>query len=246
MTGPPPARENVMGIVELIALSMGLAWASGINLYAALAMLGIMGATGHMVLPPGLEVLAHPAVIGAAGFMYCVEFFADKVPGVDTGWDVAHSFIRIPAGAVLAAMALGDVSPEAQIAAAILGGGLAATSHVLKASTRIVINTSPEPVSNWTASILEDVAVLGGLWVALNHPIAFLALLAAFVIFCAWAIPKLWRFTRRLIARIGRLFGGAAPEPVAATAGEPARAASGRITIAPGQAGEIEGPKGTG
>ena len=159
-----------MDLVQVIALSMGIAWASGINLYAAIAMLGILGATGHMTLPPGLETLTEPVVIAAAVFMYCVEFFADKVPGVDTSWDAVHTFLRIPAGAVLAAMAVGDVSVPAQIAAGLIGGTLTASTHATKAGARVLINTSPEPVTNWGASLAEDVAVIAGLWVALNYP----------------------------------------------------------------------------
>lgn len=191
-----------MGVVEIIALSMGLAWASGINLYAAIATLGILGATGEMTLPPGLEILADPVVIAAAGFMYCVEFFADKMPGVDTGWDALHSFIRIPAGAVLAAAALGDISPAAQIAAAIVGGGLAATSHGLKSGGRILINTSPEPVTNWTVSVAEDMLVVGGLIVAVYHPMVFYAALALFVVLAIWLLPKMWRAIRSIFTRI--------------------------------------------
>lgn len=197
-----------MGIVEIIALSMGLAWASGLNLYAAIAMLGLLGASGNMVLPPGLEVLANPMVIAAAGFMYCVEFFADKVPGVDTTWDAIHSFVRIPAGAVLAAAAMGEISPEAQIAAAIVGGGLAATSHGIKAGSRVLINTSPEPVTNWTASVAEDVLVIGGLAIAIWHPVVFLVLLAVFVALAIWLAPKLWRAIKAVFARIRQFFGG--------------------------------------
>lgn len=197
-----------MGIVETIALSMGVAWASGINLYAAIATLGVLGATGNMDLPPGMEIMAEPAVIAAAGFMYCVEFFADKFPGVDTGWDTLHSFIRIPAGAVLAATALGNVDPGWQIAAAIIGGGLAATSHGMKSGTRILINTSPEPFTNWAASVAEDVAVFGGLLAAIYYPAVFLFLLALFVLFAIWVMPKIWRGIKAVFARIRSLFGG--------------------------------------
>lgn len=196
-----------MGIVEIIALSMGIAWASGINLYATLAVLGIMGITGHIDLPPDLEILMHPAVIAAAGFMYCVEFFADKTPGVDTGWDTLHTFIRIPAGAVLAAGALGEVSPEAQVAALIIGGGLATASHGIKSGSRVLINTSPEPLSNWTASVAEDVVVVGGLMTAIYQPVVFVVLLALFVLFAIWAFPKLWRGIRSLLQRIAAFFG---------------------------------------
>ena len=134
-----------MGIAETIALSMGIAWASGINLYAAIVMLGLLGTTGNIDLPPDLLILQNPLVIAAAGFMYAVEFCADKVPGVDTGWDTLHTFIRIPAGAVLAAGAVGDVGAGAQVAALIIGGGLAGATHATKAGSRALINTSPSP-----------------------------------------------------------------------------------------------------
>jgi hypothetical protein len=203
-----------MDLPQIIALSMGVAWASGINMYAAIAMLGILGATGHMVLPPGLEPLTEPLVIGAAGFMYCVEFFADKTPGVDTGWDAIHTFLRIPAGAVLAAMAMGEVSLAAQIAAGLIGGTLTAATHATKAGARVIINTSPEPVSNWGASLAEDVAVLAGLWVALNYPWLFLTLLVIFVAVMIWLLPKLWRGIKAVFATLARwMRGGDAGKP---------------------------------
>jgi hypothetical protein len=203
-----------MDLPQIIALSMGVAWASGINMYAAIAMLGILGATGHMVLPPGLEPLTEPLVIGAAGFMYCVEFFADKTPGVDTGWDAIHTFLRIPAGAVLAAMAMGEVSLAAQIAAGLIGGTLTAATHATKAGARVIINTSPEPVSNWGASLAEDVAVLAGLWVALNYPWLFLTLLVIFVALMIWLLPKLWRGIKAVFATLARwMRGGDAGKP---------------------------------
>ena len=152
--------EQLDQVITLIALSMGVGWASGINLYAAILMLGLMSNMGHMALPPGLELVADPMVLIAAGFMYCVEFFADKVPGVDTGWDTLHTFIRIPAGAVLAAGAMGDVNGAAMLAAGLVGGTMAATSHTLKAGSRVLINTSPEPLSNWLASFSESLLVL--------------------------------------------------------------------------------------
>ena len=195
-------------IVTVIAMSMGVAWASGINLYAAILMLGIMGATGNADLPPGLQVLSDPMVIGAAGFMYCVEFFADKIPGVDTGWDAMHTFVRVPAGAILAAGAVGDVSSAAGIAAGILGGGMALGTHSFKSGSRVLINTSPEPVTNWTASITEDLAVIAGLWTALNHPGLFIVFLIVFVILLIWLLPKLWRGIKTVFAAIGRFFSG--------------------------------------
>ncbi|MFT5446456.1 MAG: hypothetical protein ACI9DC_001623 [Gammaproteobacteria bacterium] len=191
-----------MDLTQLVALSMGAAWASGINLYAALLMLGLMGATGHMQLPSGMEILAEPPVLMAAGFMYFVEFFADKVPGVDNGWDTIHTFIRLPAGAVLAAAAVGDVSMAAQVSAAIVGGSLAGVTHATKAGSRVMVNTSPEPFTNWTVSLAEDVAVFAGLWAALNYPSAFLAALIVFVIVAIWLLPKIWRGVRGVFRRI--------------------------------------------
>ncbi len=195
-----------MGSIETLSLAMGVGWASGINLYAAVFMLGLLDRLGHIGLPPELAILAHPFVIGAAGLMYCVEFFADKIPGVDTGWDAIHTFIRIPAGAVLAAGAVGDVSAPAELAAALLGGGLAATSHATKAGARALINTSPEPVTNWTASFTEDFLVVAGLWTALNHPWVFLVLLVVFVLLAIWLLPKLWRGIRRMVSFLARPF----------------------------------------
>ena len=193
-----------MDIAQTIALTMGVAWASGINLYAAILMLGVMSATGNLALPPDLEILSDPMVIGAAAFMYFVEFFTDKVPGVDTGWDSISTFIRIPAGAVLAAGAIGDVGPAAQLAAAIAGGTLTAGTHATKAGTRVMINTSPEPVSNWFASVGEDVAVILGLWTALAHPVLFIVLLLLFILFMIWALPKLWRSIKAVFGFLKR------------------------------------------
>ncbi|MGQ0659041.1 MAG: DUF4126 domain-containing protein [Chromatiales bacterium] len=200
-----------MDAVSKIALMMGVGWASGINLYAAVFMLGFMGANGYITLPPDLQFLTDPMVMLVAGVMYCVEFFADKTPGVDTGWDTLHSFIRIPAGAVLAMRAMGDVGPAAELAAFMVGGSLATMSHVTKAGSRVLINTSPEPLTNWTASIIEDVAVIIGLWAALNHPVGFLVALALFVAFGVWLLPKLWRGIKAIAARVGTFLRGSPP-----------------------------------
>ncbi len=140
--------EEYSTLIQTIALTMGVAWASGINLYGTLLALGIMSNTGYVDLPVDLQIVGDPLVIAAAALMYGVEFFADKVPGVDTGWDTLHTFVRIPAGALLAAGAIGDVTPAAEMAAAIVGGSLAAGTHFTKAGSRVLINTSPEPVSN--------------------------------------------------------------------------------------------------
>ena len=198
--------DQLNQIVNAIALTMGVGWASGINLYAALFMLGILGATGNVVLPPELMVLTSPLVLFAAAVMYLIEFFADKIPGVDSGWDALHTFIRIPAGAILAAGVAGTASPALVTAAALLGGGLATLSHATKAGTRVFINTSPEPFTNWTASVTEDAMVIGGIWAALHHPWLFLALLLVFIILSIWLLPKLWRFIKKVFTFIGRLF----------------------------------------
>lgn len=193
-------------IVSTIALTMGVGWASGINLYAAICMLGIMGATGDIQLPPDLLVLKEPIVIFAAGAMYLVEFITDKIPGVDSSWDALHTFIRIPAGAILAAGAVGEVSAPVAVAAGILGAGLAGVTHAAKAGGRIMINTSPEPFTNWFASIGEDVAVIVGLWAALHHPVLFFILLACFVLFLAWLLPKIWAGIRRVFHFVKKPF----------------------------------------
>lgn len=194
-------------------MTLGASWASGINLYAAILVLGFLGATGSLTLPAGLELLSDPLVMIAAGAMYLVEFVTDKVPGVDTAWDGLHTFIRIPAGALMAAGAVGDVGPAAELAVALVGGGVAAASHAAKAGTRVLINTSPEPFTNWVASITEDIGVVGGLLLALNHPAVFLALLALFFILLIWLLPKLWRGIRRVFGAVGRLFGRGRAEP---------------------------------
>ena len=185
---------------------MGAAWASGINLYATIGMLGLLGLTGDIVLPEQLQVLQHPMVIGAAALMYVVEFFADKTPGVDTGWDTLHSFVRIPAGVLLAAGAVGDVNPAMVIVAGILGGTISATSHTIKAGSRVLINTSPEPFSNWAASVTEDIAVIGGLYTALHFPLVFLILFIVFILLSIWLIPKLWRGIKILFKKIQTIF----------------------------------------
>ena len=202
----------VMELLDQLALSLGAAWGSGINLYATILTLGIGQMLGVVTLPEALQVLSNPAVLGAAGLMYLVEFGADKIPGVDTGWDALHTFIRIPAGALLAAGGVGDIGPVAELAAALVGGGLAASTHAAKAGSRVMINTSPEPFSNWAASIGEDLAVFGGLWAALNHPAAFLVLLVLFVLALIWLLPKLWRAIKSVIRRIRGWFSSAAPD----------------------------------
>ncbi len=208
-----------MEIISTIALTMGVAWASGINLYAAIFMLGYLGSTGHVTLPPDLQVLTDPLVMFAAGLMYCVEFFADKTPGVDSAWDTIHSFIRIPAGAVLAMGAVGDTSQAAELTAFILGGALAGSTHATKMGSRILINTSPEPFTNWMASVGEDVAVIIGLWTALNHPLLFIVLMILFIGVMIWLLPKIWTAIKRVFRYIRDLFAG---RHISETTGTPA------------------------
>lgn len=198
-------------LVATLALTMGSSWASGINLYAALLILGLGGATGNIALPNELAVLENPLIIGAAAVMYLIQFFADKIPGVDSIWDAAHTFVRIPAGAMLAAGAVGDVSPALEIAAGILGGGTAATSHATKTGTRLMINTSPEPATNWSASISEDLMVIAGLWTALNYPILFIILFIGFIGLAIWLLPKLWTLIRELLMKTVRFLRIASP-----------------------------------
>jgi hypothetical protein len=153
---------------------------------------------GYIDLPPGLAVLQHPWVIAAAGFMVLMEFVADKVPWIDSTWDMVHTFIRIPAGALLAAGATGDTIGPLTIAAGLLGGTITAGTHFTKAGGRALINTSPEPVSNWAASFTEDAMVLGAIWFAFHYPIVFLVMLVVFIAFAIWLLPKLWRGIRAL------------------------------------------------
>jgi len=193
-------------ITATLALTMGLAWASGINLYATLLTLGFLANSGNINLPPDLQIVANPLVMGAAGIMYFIEFFADKTPGIDTGWDAIHTFIRIPAGAMLAAGAVGDLNPAVEIAAALLGGSLAAGSHATKAGSRVLINTSPEPFSNWVASVSEDIAVVGGVWASINHPVIFLVGLVVFVILMIWLLPRIWVSVKKVFRFISAWF----------------------------------------
>ena len=206
--------DSYQDLISIIALTMGVGWASGINLYAAVLVLGLAGATGNIELPPELDVVQSPMVIMAAGVMYFVEFIADKIPGVDSGWDTLHTFIRIPAGAMLAVGAVGDVTPALEIAAGLMGGTMAGASHLTKFSTRALINTSPEPFSNWAASISEDVLVLGGMWAMFNHPWLFVGLMILFILMVIWLLPKLWRLLKVIFCKLGQWLGVVEKPPV--------------------------------
>ncbi len=202
-------------LIETLALASGLAWASGIRLYAVLFFAGALGRFGYVDLPGGLQWLGHPLVIAVSGLLCMLEFAADKVPGLDSLWDAVHTFIRIPAGALLAAATLGQQDAGVTLAAALSGGALASGAHFTKAASRALINTSPEPFSNVAASTTEDALVIGGLWVALFHPAAFLALLLVFVGIMLWLLPRLWRGLRKVCLRVSALLGtgGSAPRP---------------------------------
>jgi hypothetical protein len=193
--------------LQLLALAAALGFASGLRLYAVLFIVGGIGYLGLVELPAGLNILTHPFVLAASGFMCFVEFFADKIPGVDSLWDVVQTFVRVPAGAALAAGVFGDASSASMLAAGILGGTLAAGSHLAKSGSRAVINTSPEPFSNWTASFGEELAVGTLLWLAFAHPVAALVVVAVLVALSVWLIPKVWRLLRALVARVIGWFG---------------------------------------
>lgn len=202
---------------QLVALAGALGWASGIRLYLVVLLTGLAGFIGWVNLPPGLHLLSNPAVLGASGFMVFVEFFADKIPGLDSLWDVVHSVVRIPAGAALAASVFSADSGAMALVAALLGGTLAATSFAAKATSRAAINTSPEPFTNVGASLIEDTLVPLGLWAAVAHPFVFLAVLAAVLVLSVWLIRLCWRFLRQLFGRVARIFSGK-PDPGAAPA----------------------------
>lgn len=187
---------------QLLTIAAALGWASGLRLYAVLFFVGLAGYTGAIELPAGLQLLAHPVMLASSGFMLAVEFFADKIPGVDTLWDVAHTLLRIPAGAALAAGVFGADQATWATAAALLGGTLAATAHVAKATTRAAVNTSPEPFSNIGLSLLGDAAVPASLWLAWSHPFVFLPVLLVALAVMGTLIWVFARFLRALWRRV--------------------------------------------
>jgi hypothetical protein len=174
------------------------------RLYAVLFFLGVLDYAGAAALPPGLQVLAHPVVMAVSGALFATEFFVDKVPGFDSLWDAVHTFVRIPAGALLAAYAISADDPGIALAAGLLGGAVAAGTHLAKAGGRAVINASPEPFSNWAASLTEDFSALAIVWLALKHPLLLLAALALFTAVALWLLPKLWRGVRRSLEALRR------------------------------------------
>jgi Domain of unknown function (DUF4126) len=206
-----------MGTIEALSLAMGTAWTSGINLYATVAALGIASRAEMIQLPPDLQVLGHPAVIAIACLMYFIEFFADKVPYVDSGWDALHTFIRVPAGAILAARSLGDMNPALELAAILAGGSIALAAHGTKAATRLAINASPEPFSNWAASVTEDITVFGSIWLMFNHPVLMIILVLVFLALVIWLVPKIFRFVKRGFHALRNRMRGIKPDQPAST-----------------------------
>jgi hypothetical protein len=210
-----------MGTIEALSLALGTAWTSGINLYATVAALGIASRMELIHLPQNLEVLAHPAVIAIACIMYVIEFFADKVPYFDSAWDLLHTFIRVPAGAVLAARSLGDMNPALELTAMLAGGAIALAAHGTKATTRLAINASPEPFSNWAASITEDLTVLGSIWMIFNHPIVMMILILIFLGLVAWLVPKIFRLAKRGLEALRNKMRGVKPNQPRPTGSSP-------------------------
>lgn len=199
-----------MSLIQILGLGLGAAWTSGINLYATVAVLGLLQHYGFARLPGELQALDNWWVIGVALALYAVEFVADKIPYVDTAWDALHTFIRVPAGAVIAYSATADVDRTVQAVALLLGGGLALSTHGAKATARAAANTSPEPFTNWTLSIVEDVIAVGALALAVAHPLALLLVIAVFLLLLAWILPKVLRQLRRMFSL---LRGGAHDRP---------------------------------
>ena len=197
-----------MNVIQVLGLALGAAWTSGINLYATVAMLGLLEHYKLAHLPGGLHVLDNPLIIGVALFLYVVEFFADKIPYVDTVWDALHTFIRVPAGAVLAASATANVSPSVQVLALLLGGGLALSTHGTKATVRAGANLSPEPLTNWSLSVVEDVLAIGAVALAVISPVGILVVILIFLVLMVWILPKVVRRIRRMLKAAADFFRG--------------------------------------
>ncbi|MGI8838751.1 MAG: DUF4126 domain-containing protein [Pyrinomonadaceae bacterium] len=195
-----------MDFISTLAVSMGASWVSGINLYAAVATLGLLGRFAHLKLPGDLDVVTNWWVIGVALFLFVIEFIADKIQLVDSVWDIIHTFIRIPAGAVLAATAFGDFDRRVQVIALLLGGGLALSSHGTKAATRALINASPEPVSNIVVSLSEDILAVVTVVAAVFLPVVVFLIIAAGLIFSFWLLPRVIRFFRKVFQSIRGFF----------------------------------------
>ncbi|MDO8459036.1 MAG: DUF4126 domain-containing protein [Burkholderiaceae bacterium] len=202
------ANTHTLDMAQLLALAAAMGWASGLRLYLVVFVTGLAGSLGWIPLPAGLHVLQHPAMLAGSGFMLFVEFFADKIPGVDSLWDIVHSVIRVPAGAALAAGVFGADSATMGTVAGMMGGALAATSFATKASARAAVNTSPEPFTNIAVSLAEDGAVMGAMWLATNHPVAFGITLAITLVLSVWLLVVLVKYLKAIARRLRGWFGG--------------------------------------
>lgn len=194
-----------MELIQHLALAGGLSWASGLRLYLTVFAVGLLAKFGYIDLPTALDILSNPVVIGVSGILAIVEFLADKIPYVDSAWDSIQTFIRIPAGALLAMGAMNSSDPMIATIAALLGGSLAGATHATKAGSRALINTSPEPVSNIAASLGEESLLLTGGWLVFAHPAVFIGLLCGFVLLLFWLLPKLWRGIKSVLGSIGKV-----------------------------------------
>ncbi len=195
-----------MNLIGTLAIAMGSSWVSGIRLYAAVATLGLLGRFAHLPLPGELHLLTNWWVIGIASALLVIEFVADKIPYVDSAWDVVHTFIRIPAGAVLAAAAFGDFDRRVQVVALLVGGGLALSAHGTKASARATVNLSPEPASNIVVSLVEDVVAVGSIFLAYFLPAVLIVLLLIFVVVSIFLLPKIIGVLRETGRKVRRVF----------------------------------------
>jgi hypothetical protein len=204
-----------MNLTQILGLALGSAWTSGINLYATVAVLGLLERYGLTHLPGDLHALANPWIIGVALALYAVEFFADKIPYLDTVWDAVHTFIRIPAGAALAYGATMQLNPTVRVVALLLGGGLALSTHGTKASLRAAANLSPEPFTNWILSFAEDVIAIAATLVAAFHPLVILCVILVFTVLIIWLVPKIFRRLRRLLSKAAGILRGRRAEPTA-------------------------------
>ena len=194
-----------MELIQNLALAGGLSWASGLRLYLTVFAVGLLAKFGYIHLPASLDILSNPIVLSVAGVLCVVEFLADKIPYVDSAWDSIQTFIRIPAGALLAMGAINSNDPVIATVTALLGGSLAGATHATKAGSRALINTSPEPVSNVAASFSEEGMLVTGGWLVFAHPAVFIGLLCGFIVLMFWMLPKLWRSIKSVLGYIGKV-----------------------------------------
>ncbi len=194
-----------MEMIQQLALAGGLSWASGLRLYLTVFAVGLLAKFGYIDLPAALDILSNPIVLSVAGILAVIEFMADKIPYVDSAWDGIQTFIRIPAGALLAMGAINSSDPMIATITALLGGSLAGATHATKAGSRALINTSPEPASNIAASLSEESMLLTGGWLVFAHPAVFIGLLCGFIVLLFWLLPKLWRGIKSVLSHVGKI-----------------------------------------